>query len=165
MCLWKEGNSVGWRGFEKLIFTRMPTVTNINSGQRIARAAVHNYTCKLKISSSSSSSSCSSGVASCPRMSVDILGTSWDQCASMVQYCFASTETIRLVRTESPGRPPRLSHSSWTLNIYIRAKMRSETFPTQKMLGLCYTFSTWHRTQSFLHCAVPRSHREPCFSI
>ena len=27
----------------------------------------------------------------------------------------ASTETIRLVRTASPGRPPRLSHSSWTV--------------------------------------------------
>ena len=26
----------------------------------------------------------------------------------------ASTETRRLVRTDSPGRPPRLSHSSWT---------------------------------------------------
>ena len=48
-------------------------------------------------------------------MSVDILGTSWDECVSMVQYCFTSTETIRFVRTESPGRPPRLSHSSWTL--------------------------------------------------
>ena len=47
--------------------------------------------------------------------SVDILGTSWDQCVSMVQYCFTSTETIKLVRTGSPGRPPRLSHSSWTL--------------------------------------------------
>ena len=44
-------------------------------------------------------------------VSVDILGTSWDQCVSMVQYCFTSTETIRLVRTESPGRPPRLSHT------------------------------------------------------
>ena len=38
-----------------------------------------------------------------------ILGTSWDQCRSMVQHCFASTETVRLVRTESPGRPPRLT--------------------------------------------------------
>ena len=28
---------------------------------------------------------------------------------SMVQYCFTFTETIRLVRTWSPGRPPRLS--------------------------------------------------------
>ena len=26
----------------------------------------------------------------------------------MVQCCFTSTETIRLVRTDSPGRPPRL---------------------------------------------------------
>ena len=30
----------------------------------------------------------------------------------MVQYSFTSTETKRLVRTDSPGRPPRLSHSS-----------------------------------------------------
>ena len=48
-------------------------------------------------------------------MSVDILGTSWDQCRSMVQYNFTSTETRRLVRTDSPGRPPWLSHSSWTM--------------------------------------------------
>ena len=34
-------------------------------------------------------------------MSVDILGTCWDQCLSMVQYCFTSTETGRLVRTDS----------------------------------------------------------------
>ena len=52
-------------------------------------------------------------------MSVDILGTSWDQCESMVQYeyIFTSTETRRLVRTDSPGRPPRLSHSSWTMGL------------------------------------------------
>ena len=48
-------------------------------------------------------------------MSVDTLGTNCDQCRSMVQCCFTSTETVRLIRTESPGRPPRLSHSSWTL--------------------------------------------------
>ena len=74
---------------------------------------------------------------------VDILGTSWDQCrVSTVHYCFTSTETMRLVRTDSPGRtlrtplsgtcllkevcrkplfgvcpgrPPRLSYSSWKL--------------------------------------------------
>ena len=46
---------------------------------------------------------------------VDILGTNCEQCVSMVQCCFTSTETVRLIRTESPGRPPRLSHSSWTL--------------------------------------------------
>ena len=48
-------------------------------------------------------------------MSVDILGTNCDQCVCMVQCCFTSTETIRLIRTGSPGRPPRLSHSSRTL--------------------------------------------------
>ena len=34
----------------------------------------------------------------------------WD---TTVQCCFTSTETIRLIRDGSPGRPPRLSHSSW----------------------------------------------------
>ena len=48
-------------------------------------------------------------------MSVDLLGTSCDQCQSMVQYSFTSTETIRLVRTDSPGRPPRHSHTSCTM--------------------------------------------------
>ena len=48
-------------------------------------------------------------------MSADILGTSCHQCRSMVQYSFTSTETRRLVRTDSPGRPPWLSHSSWTV--------------------------------------------------
>ena len=48
-------------------------------------------------------------------MSVDILGTNCDQCRSMVQCCFMSTETVRLIRTERPGLPPWLSHSSWSL--------------------------------------------------
>ena len=39
-----------------------------------------------------------------------MLGTNCDQCVSMVQCCFTSTETVRLIRTGSPGRPPRLSH-------------------------------------------------------
>ena len=53
--------------------------------------------------------------ASCPRMSVDVLETRCDQCRSMLQCCFTSTEAVRLIRTESPGRPPQLSHSSWTM--------------------------------------------------
>ena len=57
-------------------------------------------------------------------MSVDISGTSCDQCRSMVQYRFTSTETRRLVRTDSPGRPPRLSHSSWTMT-YVSKKPAS----------------------------------------
>ena len=47
-------------------------------------------------------------------MSVDILRAYCDQCWSTVQCCFTSTETIKLIRTESPERLPRLSHSSWT---------------------------------------------------
>ena len=43
---------------------------------------------------------------------VDILGTNCDQCRSTVQCCFTSTETVKLTRTGSPGRPPPLSHSS-----------------------------------------------------
>ena len=57
-------------------------------------------------------------------MSVDILGTIWDQCRSMVQYSFTSMETRRLVRTDSPGRPPRLSHSSWTMTTTARKYRR-----------------------------------------
>ena len=34
---------------------------------------------------------------------------------SVDQYSFTSTETRRLVRMDSPGRPPQLSHSSWTM--------------------------------------------------
>ena len=33
----------------------------------------------------------------------------------LVERCFTSTETIRLIRDGSPGRPPRLSHSSLAL--------------------------------------------------
>ena len=53
--------------------------------------------------------------ASCPQMLVDTLGTNCDQRRSNVQCCFTSTETVRLIRTESSGRPPRLSHCSSTL--------------------------------------------------
>ena len=34
---------------------------------------------------------------------------------------FTSTETRRLIRTDSPGRPPRLSHSSWTMTVQHHA--------------------------------------------
>ena len=38
-------------------------------------------------------------------------------------------------------------------------------FSLKIMPGLCYTFSTWHHTMSFLDGAVPRSPRELCFSV
>ena len=37
------------------------------------------------------------------------------QCVCMVQCCFKSSETIRLIRDGSSGRPPRLSQSSGAL--------------------------------------------------
>ena len=55
--------------------------------------------------------------ASCPQMSVDILliwGKLWPAPLSMVQCCFMSAETVRHIRTESPGQPPGLSHCSRT---------------------------------------------------
>ena len=61
-------------------------------------------------------------------MSADILGTSWDECWSMVQYSFTSTETSRLVRTDSPGRPLRISHSSWSMIVNTFQKVRNFRF-------------------------------------
>ena len=40
-----------------------------------------------------------------------LLGANCDHCVYMVQCCFTSTETIKVIRTGSPGRPPRLPHS------------------------------------------------------
>ena len=80
--------------------------------------------------------------ASCPRMSADILGTNCDQCLSMVQCCFTSTETVRLIRTESPGRPPRLSHSSWTLSPLIYKRILFEE--------ACLRRLAWKRLQVFV---------------
>ena len=51
----------------------------------------------------------------------------------MVQCCFTSTETIRLIRTGSPGRPPRLSHTAPELCGDVlgrRLKRMYETVPT-----------------------------------
>ena len=36
----------------------------------------------------------------------------------MIKRCFTSTETVGLLGTGSPGRPPRLSHSSWAMHAY-----------------------------------------------
>ena len=42
----------------------------------------------------------------------------WPMPKRMVQYSFTSTETRRLVRTDSPGRPHRLSRSSsWIMSL------------------------------------------------
>ena len=41
---------------------------------------------------------------------VDTLGTNCDQCVCMVQYSFTSTETVRFLRTGSPGRGAQDGH-------------------------------------------------------
>jgi len=58
-------------------------------------------------------------------MSVDILGTNCDQCRSMVQCCFTSTETVRLITTGSPGRQPtstQLLNSEGALFIFVHRR-------------------------------------------
>ena len=92
--------------------------------------------------------------ASCPRMSVDILGTNCDQYRNMVQCCFTSTDTIRLIRTESPWRPPRLSHSCWTLSVFgdrFYIALFSALEQTHCVLVACD--SKWV-TSCFLFCLV-----------
>ena len=68
-------------------------------------------------------------------MSVDILGTSCDQCRSMVQYSFTSTETRRLVRTGSPGRPPPLSHTLLNYDLSLSREKTPETNKKQQQKG------------------------------
>ena len=64
-------------------------------------------------------------------MSDDILGTSWDQCVIMVRYCFKSTETIRLIRTDSPEL---WAHTFQQQQNYIQTKaaVRSLYSPERK---------------------------------
>ena len=77
-------------------------------------------------------------------MSVDIVGTNCDQCRSMVQYCFTSTETIRLIRTDSPGQPPRLSRSSWILFFYLLCAW----ILFQNASQLCFRFQFWLKNKT-----------------
>ena len=79
-------------------------------------------------------------------MSVDILGTSCDQCRSTVPYIFTSTETRRLVRTDSPGQPPRLSHSSRT--------MKWKQSPPTSCLLYVVKFSQLTFVSCFLHVVL-----------
>ena len=83
------------------------------------RVSVTFPTCSLYLQQKRAYSALQVGsVAWCPQMSADMLGTSWDQCWSMVQYSFTSTETRRLVRTDSPPPPPPPpSHSSCTMTL------------------------------------------------
>ena len=97
-------------------------------------------------------------------MSVDILETSCDQCRSMVQYIFTSAETRRLVRTDSPGRQLRLSHSSWTMIPNARTVAFYCAFLNSGVLTAlvgCYMAgATWNRCRlgaRFVYTVQPRT--------
>ena len=90
-------------------------------------------------------------------MSADILGTSWDQCRSMVQYNFTSTETRRLVRTDSPGRPPRLSQ---LLNYdYVFFFLLDEGRTEHVTHSQTHTHTPWHTHAPSRSVSLSLSHR------
>ena len=64
---------------------------------------------------------------------------------SILLYVFMSTETMRLVRMDSPGRPPRLSHSSWAMWVTCR-------------VNDCYLCST----RSTYRCVPDNYKHAPC---
>ena len=68
------------------------------------------------------------------------------QCLSLVQCCFTSTETVRLIRTESPRRSPQLSHSSWTLTVmpFHRNSSLSKIFNTPVNVSIWHVQQAWH---------------------
>ena len=78
----------------------------------------------------------------------------------MVQYCFMSTETIRLIRTESPGQPPWLSHSSWILHIMCRDH-RIYVLLRSRQTSICdFIYLSLAETTRFLH--PPEKQEDRC---
>ena len=90
-------------------------------------------------------------------MSVEISGTSCDQCRSTVQYIFTSTETRRLVRTDSPGRPPRLALTQ-LLN-YVLEHIMQLPFYIVECLFYSSRFSMVRGRSVVRHSGFPR--RQP----
>ena len=93
-------------------------------------------------------------------MPADILGTSCDQCRSMVQYRFTSTEPRRLVRTDSPGRQPRLSHSSWTMWLLLFVLF---CFYICSFLFFCYAQRTKGDNSFWLTSHLNEGRRQQCY--
>ena len=90
---------------------------------------------------------------------VDILGTKCDQCVSMVQCCFTSTEAVRLVRTGSPGQPLRLSYSSRILCDTHKALCSTHKALCGTHKALCGTYKALCGT----HKALCGTHKALCF--
>ena len=67
-------------------------------------------------------------------MSVDILGTNCDQCRSMVQCCFTSTETIRFIRDgEKGGKGVRRGGGGEREIIYLSLHCHHQNYSCIKM--------------------------------
>ena len=93
--------------------------------------------------------------------------SSWTMCfTQMDEVLLTSTETGRLVRTDSPGRQPRLSHSSWTMTDFMYEikhlvhclfiKGTGVTFCWIPSLWTNFQWKGWlsNKTKSHQQCAV-----------
>ena len=94
---------------------------------------------------------------------VDMLGTNCDQCLCVIHCCFTSTETVRLIRTESPGWPPGLSAPElWCTCVLMKAHKYSlapyqATYlnPSISVSESEYLWSLYKFTRKFvLQCTV-----------
>ena len=88
----------------------------------------------------------------------------------MVQYSFTSTETRKLVRTDSPGRPPRLSHSSWTMRwrqrcdryiISLSPYLRTPSPFSLSLISLMVSVDVKHHAYLLTNSALSRSNHFP----
>ena len=99
-------------------------------------------------------------------MSVDILGTSCDQCRSMVQYSFTSTETRRLRRTDISG-PAGTATSTLTQLLNYDAGIENGGSSIEKYgiggpeFGIKEEFVTEKGRQLFHACALLLSTAQP----
>ena len=85
-------------------------------------------------------------------MSVDILETSCDQCRSMVQYSFTSTESRRLVRTDTSTLTQPLIFFDFFLIFYFILFFWSRLFgdwrdmePIRRCCTVCVSTEIWNR--------------------
>ena len=80
--------------------------------------------------------------------------------SSSINNSFTSTETRRLVRTDSPGRPPRLSHSSWTGYGCVCVRHRLRVFHRElnslASVGLPYSQMSVKCSHEYVSCFADR---------
>ena len=142
--MWRqqEGTNTGWKGWDVSLLRqpasaffllqspRQPELIATWGRQRPSPAGLHKLLCCLMSSDvdwhityqgqAETSAWAWFSTALCPQKPSGLLG--WKAQDGHLDFhtapelCFMSTKTIRLVRMESPGWPPWLSHSSWALS-------------------------------------------------